>query len=436
MSSDRSDRASGNPYDEAADITQEFWGTTRGWVPRRPDDVAGDDTTGTLRALRGGLSALRPRQVERPGRRAGRTRQHGVVRSEDELSHRQAPAGEPATDVDDGWPFDDHDDWQDDGAVEAAVEVPLTPARQVVPLAERLGVGAVDPLLLRLGALLLIGVLMAPLALALRSGDGESIRTGHVPLAAAAYMPRAAGPQAAASAEAVAASTTSTSPPTSTPASSSTPTTSASAPVEAAQEPAAEPAVATAEAERIVPACPQKYEASPGDSWYRIADAAGISPGELLRENGATVHTVILPGDPICLPAGAKMPSPLLPPTTAAPATTAPATTVPSAPATTKPPATTVPLSPAEVEQIIRDVWPDELEEQALEVAWRESGHRPGAYNGWCCYGLFQIHWGAHKSWLGTVGIHDTDDLRDARKNAEAAYLIYQRAGGWGPWGA
>ena len=61
------------------------------------------------------------------------------------------------------------------------------------------------------------------------------------------------------------------------------------------------------------------------------------------------------------------------PPTTAAPATTdAPATTAEQdhdGAAGTAP--------PAEIEQIIRDVWPDDLEEQALRIAWRESGYNP-----------------------------------------------------------
>ena len=89
----------------------------------------------------------------------------------------------------------------------------------------------------------------------------------------------------------------------------------------------------------------------------------------------------------------------------------------------------------AEAQQIIRDVWPDELEDKALEIAWRESNYIPTAYNGWCCYGLFQIYWSVHVSWLDDYGIYSSTDLFDARKNATAAYALYQRAGGWGPWG-
>ncbi len=63
-------------------------------------------------------------------------------------------------------------------------------------------------------------------------------------------------------------------------------------------------ATASEPAERLIPACPTTYVAGAGDSWYRIADAADVSPNALLDENRATVDTVILPGDEICLPTG------------------------------------------------------------------------------------------------------------------------------------
>ena len=101
----------------------------------------------------------------------------------------------------------------------------------------------------------------------------------------------------------------------------------------------------SASAERLAAECPQTYEAGPADSWYRIADAAGITPSALLNENGATVDTVILPGDDICLPAGGTVPTqPTV--TTAAPDTTAaPATTEAPSPTTTEAPSTTSPTS-------------------------------------------------------------------------------------------
>lgn len=79
-------------------------------------------------------------------------------------------------------------------------------------------------------------------------------------------------------------------------------------------------------------------------------------------------------------------------------------------------------------------MWPDHLEERALTIAWRESSHRPDAYNGHCCYGLFQIYYSVHRSWLTAYGVNQASDLYDPWKNARAAYGLYQRAGGWGPW--
>ena len=180
----------------------------------------------------------------------------------------------------------------------------------------------------------------------------------------------------------------------------------------------------------------------------RIADAAGLELDELLELNDATPDTPLFPGSVVCLPAGASGPSasPTVAPTTAAPTTAAPATTEPpttAAPATTDAPATTAPQvdttvppappAPGEIEQIIRDVWPDDLEEQALRVAWRESGYNPRAQNH-CCSGLFQIYYDVHASWLAELGINSAEDLYDPHANATAAYTLYQRSGGWSPW--
>lgn len=97
-------------------------------------------------------------------------------------------------------------------------------------------------------------------------------------------------------------------------------------------------------------------------------------------------------------------------------------------------PATLPPASPAtdDVETIIRDAWPDDLEDRALSIAYRESRLKPGARNA-CCLGLFQIHWAAHRAWLAELGITSAAQLLDAGTNAAAAYALYQRDG-WHPW--
>jgi LysM repeat protein len=190
------------------------------------------------------------------------------------------------------------------------------------------------------------------------------------------------------------------------------------------------------------PACGVRYEVVAGDYWIRLADEAGVSLRELLAVNDASVDSTLVPGRSICLPPGAVTPTA---PSTVAPiavprpsATTsassrAPSSTVAPAPSTTVP-ARPAAVSPARAVQIIRDVWPDDLEERAVEIAWRESNHQSNVNNS-CCYGLFQIHWTAHQSWLTATGITSSTQLLDPLANAMAAYTLYQRAGGFGPWG-
>ncbi len=131
-------------------------------------------------------------------------------------------------------------------------------------------------------------------------------------------------------------------------------------------------------------------------------------------------------------------------PTTAAPAiataphrprrgrsTTPPATT--PAPTTVAPVVTYPTPSAAVVQQIIRDIWPDDLEDRAIEIADRESNFVATAQNS-CCYGIFQMHFSAHRSWLDDLGVTRAEQLFDVETNVLAAYVLYQRSGGWGPW--
>jgi len=182
--------------------------------------------------------------------------------------------------------------------------------------------------------------------------------------------------------------------------------------------------------------CALRYEVRAGDFWIRIADGAGVSLSDVLAANSATTESVLLPGDRVCLPAGASMPSP--PTTTVAPTTTAAPT---AAPTTTPAPTTTAAPRPTgsnessdQVQAIIREVFPEDQHEMALRVARRESNYRPGVYNGHCCYGVFQIHWQAHRSWLANHGVTEPSHLLDARTNIRMAWVLYQRSGGWRPW--
>jgi hypothetical protein len=103
--------------------------------------------------------------------------------------------------------------------------------------------------------------------------------------------------------------------------------------------------------------------------------------------------------------------------------------------ATASAPATRLnPPAPADcdVECIIRDVWPDDLENEAVRIATRESRLVPTAANA-CCHGIFQIHFRAHRAWLGQFGVTQPSDLYDPRTNAIVALALYNEAG-WSPW--
>jgi hypothetical protein len=50
-----------------------------------------------------------------------------------------------------------------------------------------------------------------------------------------------------------------------------------------------------------------------------------------------------------------------------------------------------------------------------------------------CCYGLFQIHWRAHRDWLATIGVTSPIQLLDAATNTRAAFALYS-IDGWTPW--
>ena len=155
------------------------------------------------------------------------------------------------------------------------------------------------------------------------------------------------------------------------------------------------------------------YTVVRNDSWSRIASKAGITMGELLKLNDAKTSTFLLIGDTVCVPRTSKL-------------------GVDSKALKLLPPARIYTVK--ESRQIIRDVWPDRLEEKAFAIVRRESHTNAAAYSS-CCVGLFQIKWESHKSWLATMGIDSAHDLLDAEVNAKAALQLYRRAGGWGPWG-
>lgn len=291
--------------------------------------------------------------------------------------------------------------------------------------------GPRDPFLTRLGVLVLIGLLLAPVVAAL-GNDNANLVTSQAGGAMAMAGPIMASPSDVALPRAGDAPSTSNSTGVAgTPSTTVPHTWTASAPRSAS---------VSAQSRTSKRSCVRRYRIRPGDFWIGIADRAGIELRALLRANNATVKTYLYPGGRLCLPQGARKPGPppTIPPAPAErPKTTASAPkSKPAAPATTTPPAPRPPSSYTrdEVLAIIREVWPDDLEERAIQIAWRESNWIPTARNS-CCHGLFQIYFTVHRSWLGWFGVTSAEGLWDPRTNAMAAYYLYTRAGGWGPWG-
>ena len=153
--------------------------------------------------------------------------------------------------------------------------------------------------------------------------------------------------------------------------------------------------------------CTVFHQARSNDSWSRIAARYDMSLKRLLALNGAKTSTMILVGKQICT---SDQPVIVIPDTT---------------------------YKRKDVVAIIREVWPDEHEENALFVAQRESNMKPNVVGGTndCCIGLFQIFYSVHRSWLSNAGVTEPAQLLDPRVNAQAALALFKRNGNsWKPW--
>ena len=444
----------------------EFWGEQSEWTPQRRPSAGRSGLGSTIGrwwdGLLGGAGAERTRGDGHRAHGRSSAPSEPIDRSEDRPRN---DAGHDSAMVDDDAPAD--------AAADAwTFEPEPQPVRSP---------GA-DPLLTRLGGLAVFVTLAAPLLLGFASSGPDSQSVDSLATIASAPIAEPAALAVTPTSDTAGMATTGAAtpapaevPPTASPAGAIAPDASAATPLvsatadtallEAVPEPAtttpatttpATTAPATTTPATTAPACGKQYELAAGDYWIRIADAADVSLSDLLEVNDSTVDTLLVPGRSICLPVGASTPPP--PPTTlpttlattvpattvlAAPAARAPTTMAPSrsAPSTVAPTSTTqaTPARPAAVPvsqatAIIRQVWPDDLEERALEIAWRESNHKSNV-NNFCCYGLFQIYYSVHRSWLSTIGVDSAQDLFDPQLNAQAAYMLYQRAGGFGPWG-
>ncbi len=333
------------------------------------------------------------------------------------------------------------------------------------------GFHGVDPRALSLGAITLAAVLAVPLFGALTNGDGDggSDALRAVAVAQASTTTIAATTFAPTTALAVTADLSAPAPTHADVSGVRSGSSSYSADASAgASAPSSRSTSANqATTEPPPPPCANKYSAVAGDFWIRIANAVDVSLSEILSLNRATAETPLYPGSEVCLPDGAAprlrpppsrqrrwRPPPIRrrprirrpprrPPRPSrrppSPPTTEPPTTQAQEPATTADAPIPLPDQPTPsggaVEQMIRDIWPDDLEDQALRIAWRESNYRPDVTSGsGCCLGVFQLNWESHRGWMSALGITSKDQLLDAHTNIEAAYALYQRSGGWSPW--
>lgn len=386
-------------------------------------------------------------------------------------SHRYAavPTGRSSTyDSDYGW------DVGEDFEIDAATPLATVSTHRG---------GTIDPLLKRVGLMIGAMALLIPVGMAAR-GDHQPSSSLKAPPSSIEAAPSSNGAldsavssAAAASASTVAATAlAATAPPpaTQTPSSATASTTKVAASGSGAAS-AGSAGTTAIKSLKANPVCGySSYQVVAGDFWVSIANAANVRVADLLTINNASKDTPLHPGNTICMPPKAKTassstsattaapgsaaatsaapttaaqttaaPTTQKPPTTATPTTRqVPATAAPTtATPTTRPPSTSTPAgtaprntyTKAQVIQIIRDVWPDDLEDEAIRIATRESNLTPTVRN-FCCFGLFQVYYSVHKTWLGAMGITSPEMLYDPVTNAKAAYALYQRAGGWGPW--
>lgn len=164
---------------------------------------------------------------------------------------------------------------------------------------------------------------------------------------------------------------------------------------------------------KVATGCVKSYTVKPNDSWSKIADKVHVTMALLLKVNKSSAKTLLLIGDVICLPRAAV---------TAA---------APKPGLQLSPPA--VRYTASQSASIIKEIFPDKLEQRAIAIAKRESKLNPAAYS-WCCVGLFQLNWSSHSKWLKAMGIGSAQELLDPYVATRAALQLYKRSNGWGPW--
>jgi hypothetical protein len=251
------------------------------------------------------------------------------------------------------------------------------------PPADRARRAARDPFLVRLSLLVLAGVIVTPIAAVVARDGGEVVQAGNLPGAAVALEPGAES------------------------------TTVAPEPVELAS-PGTVPATVTPDGTlpaTIAPPTPAPTTAPPAAAEEEVSQAAAPA-GDSGGSSGGGGQAPMAATAPVA---------------TAAPTTAPPP---PPPPPPTQPPRGS--WSEAQIIQIIRDVFPDDIEEKAIAIAHRESRFDPYAQN-FCCTGLFQIYGDVHEKLINSLGF-TVAQLTDPLVNCVVALTLYQRSG-WAPWG-
>jgi hypothetical protein len=251
--------------------------------------------------------------------------------------------------------------------------------------------------------------LLVPVAIVVRSSQGNVVRSGGLPGASLGADPL------------IVPSSTSTTTPSPLAAVAGSTTAPANAPAAAATTAPGVPA--TAGASMGPRATVESAQAAPATTAKKQTTTTEAAPATTAKQKATTVVTTTKPTNP---PTTKAAPS-----TTEAPPATTPAPTSPTTEAAVvAPPENT--HSREELEAIIRSVFPPEEADEAVRVASRESNLVPTVRN-WCCFGLFQIYFEVNRKTLAALGITEAAQLFDPWVNTQAAYALFQRSG-WAPW--
>ena len=84
-------------------------------------------------------------------------------------------------------------------------------------------------------------------------------------------------------------------------------------------------------------------------------------------------------------------------------------------------------------EQAIRDIWPDDSEEWALSIVWRESRCTETAVSPTGCRGLWQLALPMHADLFAAQGLDWQTSWSDPVANTRAALFLFQSSG-TSPW--